>query len=118
MRYLFSGVILLFISLLAFSPSLQFTVTGIVLDSSGAPIVGATVSVKGGKIATTTAADGSFSLVIPSESATLTVSAPGFQSQQISVSNNGKKAEIKLKNLSSHLDEVVDCSVEPLKRRA
>ena len=119
MRYLFSGVILLFISLMAFSPSLQFTVTGTVLDSSGAPIVGATVSVKGGKITTTTAADGSFSLVIPSESATLIIQAVGFESQKISVTSTGKKLNVKMKYLSSHLEEADDSMYSPklLKRK-
>jgi hypothetical protein len=42
------------------------TLTGVVKDSGNQPLVSATVSVKGKKISTLTAADGSFSLNVPS----------------------------------------------------
>ena len=51
----------------------QTTITGKVKDVTGSPISGATVSVRGG-IATSTGADGSFTLKLPSGKKTSMVS--------------------------------------------
>jgi hypothetical protein len=63
----FSSVIilLLLLPLLSF-PQTKFHVTGQVRDDSGKPIAGATISVKGASVATTTGEDGTFSFDVPS----------------------------------------------------
>ncbi len=61
---------------------LLFTVSGKVLDDKGNGLPGASVAQKGHSNATTTAADGSFSITIQERSAVLVVTYVGFQSKR------------------------------------
>lgn len=75
----------LFALLMCFCTSLwvsaqSTTVTGTVLDETGDPMIGATVSVQEvANLATATDFDGNFSLVLPSQQATLTVTFIGYK---------------------------------------
>ena len=60
-------------------------ISGVVTDTQGEPIIGATVLVKGTGIGTATDIDGKFSLDIPSNGKTLVVSFIGFDAQEIPV---------------------------------
>lgn len=80
-------------------------VTGIIVDESGEPVIGANVVVAGTTQGTITDFDGNFSLEA-SENSTLEISYIGFLTQKISV--KGKKdLRIVLKEDSQKLDEVV-----------
>ena len=59
-------------------------ISGRVLDEQGAPVIGATVMVKGTTIATATNVDGSFNLKNASRNVTLVVSYVGYETQQVS----------------------------------
>ncbi|MES2776381.1 MAG: TonB-dependent receptor [Bacteroidota bacterium] len=61
-------------------------ITGRVTDSSGTPVAGASVIVKGTKNGTSAGADGTFSITA-SSSATLVISAVGYSPTEIAVSN-------------------------------
>src|SRR5215204_2723344 len=75
---------MLLFSLIAFSQNKS--VSGKVTDSrDGAPVAGATVSGKGSRAATQTAADGSFTLSIPNEVTTLVISNVGFAPQEMAL---------------------------------
>jgi hypothetical protein len=75
---------MLLLSHLAFSQNKS--VSGKVTDSrDGTPIPGATVSGKGTRAATQTAADGSFTLSLPNEVTTLVISSVGFTTQEIAL---------------------------------
>jgi TonB-dependent starch-binding outer membrane protein SusC len=64
-------------------------ITGKITDQKdGTPLVGATVTVKGSKLSTATAADGTFSLTVPAGAKTLVISSVGFTSKEIAVSDN------------------------------
>ncbi len=80
-------------------------ITGIVLDATGMPVIGANVMVKGTTNGTITDMDGRFSLDVE-EGATLVVSYIGFANQEIKV---GKQTNlsIALKEDSKALDELV-----------
>src|SRR5438105_4808567 len=65
----------------------SFHVTGQVHEDSGKPIVGATVTIKGTKVATTTGEDGSFSIDAPSGKSTLVITFVGYEEQQIDINN-------------------------------
>ncbi len=82
----------------------QTAVTGKVKDVTGNPIPGATVSVKGGS-ATTTGADGSYSLKLPAGKKTIVVSYVGFIVQSVTVT--GSTADVVLELDSKALSEVV-----------
>lgn len=81
------------------------TVTGVVLDPSGMPVIGANIMVKGTTNGTITDMDGKFSLDVDKD-ATLVISYIGFASQEIKVGNQ-TKLSISLKEDSEALDELV-----------
>lgn len=81
------------------------SISGIVNDASGLPIVGATIVIKGTAIGTATNIDGAFFMNVP-ENAVLTVSYIGYLSQEVSVGNKNYFT-ISLKEHSQALDEVV-----------
>lgn len=65
----------------------QRTISGMVTDESGEPIIGAAVVVKGMTIGTTTNLDGEFSLEIPTDARTLQVSYLGMKPQEVAISD-------------------------------
>lgn len=81
------------------------TVSGVVLDEGGIPIIGATVRVKNATIGTTTDIDGKFSLNTPSGS-TLIISYIGCIQTEIKA-NSKNIQQIVLKEDANTLDEVV-----------
>lgn len=83
------------------------TVTGIVLDDMGEPIIGATIKIKGqDTVGTITSIDGDFTLKGLKKGQTLVISYIGFQTQEVKY--NGKKSlKVTLKSDSKSLNEVV-----------
>jgi len=65
--------------------SAQRTVTGTITDLDGVPLIGANVLIKGTADGTITDIDGKFSLEVPDENQTLTISYTGYDSQDLSV---------------------------------
>lgn len=102
----------LFALLMCFCTSLwvsaqSTTVTGTVLDENGDPMIGATVSVQEvANLATATDFDGNFSLVLPSQQATLTVTFIGYKPATQKVKGGGSYT-IKMQPDENILDEVV-----------
>lgn len=80
-------------------------ITGRVVSSSGEPIAGASIEVKGTTSGTSSDASGNFSLTIP-EGATLVVSAVGFTTQEIKPGTS-TVLNIVLQASTSAMDEVV-----------
>ncbi|OAV69182.1 Outer membrane cobalamin receptor protein, SusC/RagA family [Bacteroidales bacterium Barb4] len=80
------------------------TVTGVIIDEYGDPLLGVNVSVKGQAIGTTTDMDGHFSLAVPSGNISLTISYIGFLTQHVSPAENMR---IVLKEDTQNLDEIV-----------
>lgn len=103
MKHLFLLLTLLSFSLTALA---QQKVTGKVKDSSGEPVIGASVVIKDNKtMGTITDFDGNFSLEVPSKSV-LVISYIGYVTQEVPVT--GKKSlDIILKEDTKTLDEVV-----------
>lgn len=95
--------IMLFCSAIAFA---QNQITGHVVDTTGEPVIGANVTVKGTTTGTITDIDGNFTLPIESNDGILTVSFIGYKSAEVSI--NGKtQINVTLKEDSETLDEVV-----------
>ena len=103
MKHLFLLLTLLSFSLTALA---QQKVTGKVKDSSGEPVIGASVVVKGNNtMGTITDFDGNFMLDVPAKSV-LVISYIGYVTQEVPTA--GKKSlEIILKEDTKTLDEVV-----------
>jgi TonB-linked SusC/RagA family outer membrane protein len=66
------------------------TVTGVVIDESGSPIVGVVVSVKGTTIGTSTNIDGAFSLTIPAGAEILKFSFLGMKTKELPVGDRSQ----------------------------
>ena len=81
------------------------TISGIVKDENGLPIIGATVKVRGAQMGVVTDMDGKFSLKT-SVGSVLTVSYIGYKTQDIKVPEGGS-LNIKLEPESKQLNEVV-----------
>lgn len=84
--------------------SASVKVSGKVIDSTGEPLIGATVLVKGSATGAATDIDGNFQLNAP-KGATLVVSYVGYKAQQVKVSPN--PMTITLVEDNAVLDEVV-----------
>lgn len=83
-------------------------VRGKILSSEDkSPITGATITIKGSSQATTTDADGSFSLSVPSGKTTLVISSIGFTEREIDLTANQTSVSVDLTPGSQQLSEVV-----------
>ncbi|WP_276483084.1 SusC/RagA family TonB-linked outer membrane protein [Paraflavitalea pollutisoli] len=88
-------------------PLFAFTVSGKVLDEKGNGLVGASVAQKGHTNATTTTADGSFSLTIQERSAVLVITYVGFQSKEVTVKAETTDLMISLSPGLNSLEDVI-----------
>lgn len=80
-------------------------ISGTILDTTGEPVIGANVSVKGTTIGTITDIDGYFALEVP-ENATMVISYVGYISQEMSVKNQSS-LNISLQEDTQTINEVV-----------
>ncbi len=92
--------------LLTASVFAQKTVTGKVTDSGKRPAAGATISVKGTTIATTSTTTGDFSIVVPKGRTTLIVSYVGFEDKQVDVSSTSS-VSVTMTETNAALNEIV-----------
>lgn len=83
----------------------QRTFRGVVADSTGLPIPGASVIIRNTQRGTVTAQDGSFSLQA-NEGSTIIVTSVGYQSREITLSGN-TALRIRLDQLASSLTDIV-----------
>ncbi|MFN5477590.1 MAG: SusC/RagA family TonB-linked outer membrane protein [Sphingobacteriales bacterium] len=83
----------------------QRTITGKVTDNTGAPVSGATVTVKGTNIATSTGSDGSYRINVPQDAGTLVISAVGYGNLEAAIS--GSSVDVSITPTQSSLNEVV-----------
>jgi hypothetical protein len=95
-----------------------FTVTGKVTTDKGAPIPGASVQVKGTSTGVATAANGTFSIIVPDgvTNATLVISSIGFETREEVISGRNT-VNIILQADNRKLDEVVILGYGSQKRR-
>lgn len=81
------------------------TVTGKVTDEKGAPIPNASILVKGTKLGTSTAENGSFTIQVPEGATTLSVSSLNYDSREFAIT--GSPLTLSLAKAGGKLDEVV-----------
>ena len=84
------------------------TISGTITDGNGAPVIGATVALKGSSRGTSTGTDGTFTLSVPETAKTLVLSAVNFSTVEIDIA--GGKASIGtivLQAAGKSLSEVV-----------
>ncbi|WP_256013001.1 TonB-dependent receptor [Desertivirga xinjiangensis] len=100
------------------SESKDYTVTGTVTSTTGEPLPGASVIVKGTTRGASTDIDGNFSLSIPGDApVTLVVKYLGFTDKEVSVSPGQARIGITLSEDAAALDEVVVIGYGAVKKR-
>jgi TonB-linked SusC/RagA family outer membrane protein len=82
------------------------TVTGTIKDENGIGISGASITVKGTKLGTTSRESGSFMLSVPSDATTLVISSVGYLQQEISIASNNL-VDVQLRATNADMNEVV-----------
>jgi TonB-dependent starch-binding outer membrane protein SusC len=86
----------------------QKTVTGRIISiADRQPIAGATVQVKGTKVATQTGSDGSFSINAPKDNSIIVITVIGFEPAQIPVSGRTSIGDLTLTVSTTSLNDVV-----------
>jgi len=101
---------------LAFSASAQKTVTGKVTDANGKPVSGVSVTVKGTSVGTSTAADGTYSIVVPADGTVLEFSSVGFEAQTATIGNKVLFSPVLVNTEAKDLGEVVVTGISKVKK--
>ncbi len=99
--FMFVGMLLCFSTLFA-----QRTITGKVTDVDGAPVINASVMVKGTNLGTTTNDNGNYSISVPSANSTLVFTSVGMLNEERVVGNQSV-INVSLQSVSTELSEVV-----------
>ena len=99
-------ILFCFLTSIAQSWAQNKNVTGTVKNDQNVPLAGASVVVRGTQIGTTTDADGNFSLSVPANARTLSVSFQGFVLQDIAIGNRSS-FDVSLKTGDQNLTEIV-----------
>lgn len=86
--------------------TVQFTVSGTILDSNGMPLPGANILEKGTTNGTQSDFDGNYSISLSDENAVLVVSYIGFKTQEVAVSGRSE-VDMTMQEDAAGLDEVV-----------
>ncbi len=85
----------------------QQTVSGTIKDAStGTPLTGATVSVKGGRQNTVTGNQGEFTITVPDNNSVLIISYVGYVNQEV-IASSGAASSIALVPSNAELTQVV-----------
>ena len=95
----------LFLTFFALAAVSQKTVKGKVIGPDAKPVFGATVAVKNTNVATTTDADGSYSIALPANSNVLVFSFIGYDVSEVSAT--GDQVDVVMKLQTTTLNEVV-----------
>jgi len=100
----------------AWTLSAQTTITGVVTDESGEPLIGAGVVVEGTTVGTITGIDGDYTLTVPADAVNLVFSFIGLSDQVVPIGGR-TVIDVVLKEDSTFLDEVVVVGYQTVKRR-
>jgi len=101
-------VLLFFLLLFSIARAQNRTVTGTVTSKiSGQPLPGATVQIKGTRVATTTDNNGTFKLEVPGSAKTISISFVGMATQEVGVPSSGSVVVELDQGVGAKMDEVV-----------
>ena len=100
----------------AFALSAQTTITGVVIDETGEPLMGAGVVVEGTSIGTVTGLDGDYELAVPADAQRLVFSFIGLSDLTVEIGGR-TRIDVTMKEDANFLDEVVVVGYATVKRR-
>jgi TonB-dependent starch-binding outer membrane protein SusC len=92
-------------------------ISGRVTDDKGNGLANASVIVKGTNIGTSTSADGSFSLSLPSNATALVISYIGLSDREVAITNESNYSVALVPGVKTGLDEVVVVAYGTQQRR-
>lgn len=92
------------------------TISGIVLDEEGEPLVGASVLIEGTTTGVATDIDGNFTIMTRKKNPVLTVTYIGMQPAKIQIDKAGVFVKVILKSNTNMMDEVVVTGYQNIKR--
>jgi Ca-activated chloride channel homolog len=107
MRFILSAILTIAILIMAFRSVQDFTVRGFVRDENGAPLTNIAIKEKHKSNSALTGSDGSFTLHIDGNRATLVFTGVGFEKQELSVNEHSGLLNISMKAAVTSLNEVV-----------
>lgn len=108
---------LLFMWCCLFAAAQSRQVTGrVTRDGTSEALTGVSVSVKGSQAATTTNAEGQYTITVPGNNATLVFSYVGMQPREVSVGDRSS-VDVTLTDATSTLDDVVVVGYSSVRRR-
>ena len=87
-------------------PASQKTITGSITDETGAPLVGATVIVKGTTRGVATDVNGRYSIVVPADVTVLEISFLGYKKVEVQIGNR-TESDVKLEPDTQVMEDVV-----------
>jgi TonB-linked SusC/RagA family outer membrane protein len=99
-------LVILFIFMETGVASAQSPVTGVIRDQDGKPVAGATITLKGKKISTVSAEDGTFTIAAGAGDL-LQITSVNFESYEERIGSNARNMRIRLNNKTSTLNDVV-----------
>ncbi len=111
------SLLLMGVMLFAAQALAQRTVSGTVTDDKGVPLPKVSVQVKGSRTGTITKDDGTYSLVLPANAATLVFSSADMTTQEIKITSSSSYA-VTLVSENKNLDEVVVVAYGTVKKEA
>ncbi|WP_242675528.1 vWA domain-containing protein [Niastella koreensis] len=94
----------------------QITITGKITDEKGAPLNGASITIKGTGKSTVSDVNGFYSIQVPDQKSILVFTRVGLDAQEIQIKGN-KVINVQLKSSIKSLDEVVVVGYGIKKRR-
>jgi len=94
------------------------TVSGVVTDAEGEPVIGASVVVKdNNKYGAVTNIDGEYSIQVPAKSATLVFSYVGYKPVEVALAAGQTTANVKLSENTEMLEDVIVVGYGSMKRK-
>jgi TonB-linked SusC/RagA family outer membrane protein len=105
---MFTFILILVFPQKSISQSIQQrkVVKGVIVNEKNEPVAGASVSVQGSNIGTTTNEAGAFTLNVP-EKCVLVISYVGYQKKYISINANTNNISVQLQTANNDLDQVI-----------
>lgn len=97
-------IVLLLVTMVQFVSAQTLDVNGTVRDAEGSPIIGATISIKGGKTVATTDANGKFTARGVKSSDVFVITYIGMETQEVRAK---KELNVTMHNDNNELDEVM-----------
>jgi Ca-activated chloride channel family protein len=116
MKYILSGFFALTLLLMAFRVKQDYTISGMVADQKGNPLANVIITEKQTHRSTITAGDGSFTMKVSGQHATLTFQLTGYDVFTFSPKDITKPLHIRL-NASVQLNEVEVLGYKTMKKK-